>query len=88
MKKFIILAAVLALFTGSASATEYGHEYKKAVTYKTVTVYVEKQVPYTVNVVKYDSYGHPYTVTVTKHKIIQVPVQKQVPVYSHGRSYE
>lgn len=75
MKTFILLAAVLALFTGTASATEY----KKVVTYKTVTVCVEKQVPYTVEVVKYDECGKPYKVCVTKYKTITVEVEKQVP---------
>ncbi len=79
MKKFITLAAVLALFTGSASATEY----KKVVTYKTVTVCVEKQVPYTVEVVKYDHCGKAYKVCVTKYRTVEVEVDVQVPVVTY-----
>ena len=77
MKKSIILAAVVALFAGSASASDYA----APVTYKTVTVYVTKLVPFTVHVTKYDSYGHAYTATVTKYKTVEVPVTKRVPVY-------
>ncbi|WP_020471950.1 hypothetical protein [Zavarzinella formosa] len=79
MKKLIMLATVLALFTGSASATEY----KKVVTYKTITVCVEKVVSYVVEVIKYDECNRPYKVCVTKYKTIQVEVQKQVPVISY-----
>ncbi len=92
MKKSIILAAALALFTGaagSASATEY----KKVVTYKTVTEYVTKSVPYTAEVTKYDHCDRPYTATVTKYKTVEVPVTRQVPVvkyvpvYNGGNGY-
>lgn len=92
MKKFILLSAtVLALVTGSASASDYSDSYKpgykKVVTYKTVVTYVEKEVPYTVEVVKYDSYGKAYKTTVTKYKTVEVPVKKQVPVVKYVPAY-
>lgn len=91
MKNFIILTAVLTLFAGTGSVL--ATEYKKVVTYKTVTEYVTKSVPYTVEVTKYDHCDRPYKATVTKYKHVEVPVTKQVPVvkyvpvYGNGNGY-
>ena len=78
----VAVAAVLnfSLITNSASATEPCCTYKKVVCDETVVVWVAKQVPYTVEIVKYDHCGKPYTVCVTCYKDVSCPVQKCVPV--------
>ena len=69
-------AATLRASDQVASAGDYA-----CYTWKPVTVYVTKEVPYTVYVTKYDHCGYPYQVQVTKVKYVQVAVTKYVKVY-------
>lgn len=46
--------------------------------YKWITTYECRTVPYQVCIVKYDHCGNPYKVYVTKYREIQVPVRKLV----------
>ena len=81
MRGIIVVAVAVLLNLGfTASATEPCCTYKKVVCDETVVVWVAKEVPHTVEVVKYDHCGKPYTVCVTNYKTIQVPVKKTVQV--------
>jgi len=48
--------------------------------YKTITVFVEVEQPYTYFVTKYDHCYKPYQVEVTGYRTIKVPVQKRIKV--------
>ena len=86
MKKSIILAAAMALITGTADVASAA-EYKKVVTYKTVTEYVTKSVHCAAEVTKYDHCDRPYTATVTKYKAVEVPATKRAPVVTYVPAY-
>jgi hypothetical protein len=81
--KTALVAMTLALgISGAAQAGGY-----HTPSYKTLTVYVAKQVPYTVSVKKIDAYGGVHWLNVTRYKTIQVPVTKYVRVsggYARG----
>ena len=87
LPKFALAAALtVAMFgaagfvgTGSANASDCD-VYRPAVHchYKTVTVFVEKEVAYKVKVVRYQECGTPYYTWVTKYRTIKVPVQVRV----------
>jgi hypothetical protein len=49
-------------------------------TYKRVVVYVQKEVPYQDCITKYDCYGNPQHVYVTRYRTVEVPVTKLVKV--------
>jgi hypothetical protein len=60
---------------GQASACDVPRCY-----WKTVTVYVEEQVPYVRYVTKYDHCGKPYAAKVVDYRTVKVPVQTRVKV--------
>lgn len=70
-----LLLGACGFSAGTASACDTPRCY-----WKTVTVYVEEQVPYTRYVTKYDHCGKPYRVAVIDYRTVRVPVQQRVKV--------
>ena len=90
--KSLVLASVAAfLFASTAFAGTPACDTKPecpprlvaVVKYVKVVCPVEKEVPYTCTVVKYDHCGKPYKVEVTKYKTITVEVEKLVKVVEY-----
>ena len=77
-------AAVTGTMTmaSNAQAGDYptSHCSQPQYTYKTVTVWVNKKVPYVAKVIRYKPCGTPYYEHVVQYKWIKVPVQKTVRV--------
>ncbi|MCA9128178.1 MAG: hypothetical protein KDB22_13885 [Planctomycetales bacterium] len=67
---------------GSAQAGDYppSHCSQPQYTYKSMTVWVKKKVPYFANVILYKPCGTPYYGQELRYKWINVPVQKTIRV--------
>ena len=74
-------ALMLTLAGGAATATAGNYCYEPpACTYRTVTVWVKKVVPYKTKVIRYRPCGTPYYVWKTYPKTIKVPVTYRVKI--------
>lgn len=58
---------------GAASAGDYCHAPRVHCGYKTVTVYVEREIAYRTKVVRYTDCGEPYYKWITRYRTIEIP---------------
>lgn len=83
LPKLVLSLALLAglglTAVSSASATDRDcYSRRTYCGYRTVTVYVEKEICYRTRVIRYTSCGNPYYKWVTRHKTIEIPKKIRV----------
>lgn len=88
MKSWVLMLMMAACSLGAFSASASAHDCRRPVNiqprgwyWKTVTVYVHKQVPYRVKVRYVRPCGTVYYKWITKYRTVKVPVTKRIKVW-------
>jgi hypothetical protein len=82
LPKFILAFGMMVALSGfigmSSASADNCHTPRVRCGYKTVTIIVEKEVPYRKRVVRYDSCGHRYYKWIKAYKIVEFPKRIRV----------